>query len=217
MSRERRRRVVLSLEEVNKNIGVYARAVAGYPALASRIRHHPAWYATRDETGHWIFGPSKFVGYHGANAKDYLAGYSRKDGKETEPALSEWFAQVDLETALGRELREAFVKFAEGFARTPNARWRVSVSRDELAARGLGRNGPRKDWASRIAFDPEIAGGRARIAGTRVRVPILSWPWRRVHQSRKFCDDFPYLSQDDISAALSYAAGAVDHRVLQAA
>ena len=108
-----RPRVVISLDEAIQNIVTYAKSAAGHPGLVARIKQHPSWYAAKDESGRWIFGPSKFVGYHEANAKAYLSSYSRKDGKETEPALSAWFEPVDPDTVLGRELRQEFVRFAD--------------------------------------------------------------------------------------------------------
>lgn len=211
-------RVVASLEEVLQNIRTYNQGVAEYPGLAARIKQHPAWYAVRDEQGSWIFGPSKFVGYHRADAKSYLASYSPRDGKETEPALSAWFEQVDLETQLGRELREAFVRFAEKFGKSPNARWRVSVTDESAASYGLSnRRGRKADNAGRIAHDPRICGGRPHIRGTRIRVHDIVAALAAGDTVEELLEDFPYLAAEDISAALAYAADAVDHRVLVAA
>ena len=211
-------RVVTSADEAIENIATYTQSVDDYPDLAARIKQHPAWYAAKDERGRWMFGPSKFVGYYRANARDYLASYSRKDGKETEPALSNWFEQVDLETALGRELHGEFIRFAEKFGKTPNSRWRVSVMQEELVARGAsGRRRSGADTAGHIAYDPEICGGRPRIAGTRVRVSDIIAALAEGASAKDILEDYPYLSADDISAALNYAAKAVDHRVLKAA
>ena len=66
--------------------------------------------------------------------------------------------------------------------------------------------------AERIAFDPEICGGRPRIAGTRVRVSDIIAALAEGTSTNEILEDYPYLSSDDISAALGYAAKAVDHR-----
>jgi uncharacterized protein (DUF433 family) len=214
MGTRSRGRVVMSLEEAIGNIERYARAVEDHPELASRITQHPAWYAAKDRSGRWIFGPSKFIGYRGQDAPTYLAGYSRQDGKETEPTLRQWFEQVDLGSALGRELRQEFVRFAERFGKAPNARWRVSVARDQLAGR------QRISYAAvseRIAFDPEICGGRPHIRGTRIRVSDIIAAMAEGETADELLQEFPYLSREDITAALQYAASSVDHRVLVAA
>ena len=120
-----------------------------------------------------------------------------------------------VETALGRELRDEFVRFAERFGKTPNRRWRVSVTEQEWATRAGSRR--KSDSDERIAFDPEICGGRPRIAGTRVRVSDIVAALAEGASPEEILEDFPYLSAEDISAALSYAARAVDHRILKAA
>jgi uncharacterized protein (DUF433 family) len=209
-----RQRVIISLEEAIANIETYSTSLTGNPGLVARMKQHPAWYAVRDKAGRWMFGPSKFIGYRQADPKIYLSSYSRKDGKETEPALSAWFVQVDPESVLGRELRQEFVCFAEIHGKAPHRHWRVSVPQEEFAARG-GR--ATSGAADRIAFDPEICGGRPRIAGTRVRVSDIVAALAEGASTEEILEDFPYLSAEDISAALSYAARAVDHRVLKAA
>jgi uncharacterized protein (DUF433 family) len=217
MSTQRKTRVVASLEEASENIRSYQESVSEYPLLAARIRQHPAWYAVKDGAGRWIFGPSKFIGYHAANAQAYLSGYNRKDGKETEPVLSEWFEQVDLSTKLGSDLREAFIRFAATFGKSPNLRWRIAVPREHAAVERLGPGIVDFDFSDRIVFDPEICGGRARIAGTRVRVSDIVSMLAGGASQVEILSDFPYLKAEDVSAALGYAARAVDHRVLKAA
>jgi uncharacterized protein (DUF433 family) len=213
-----RHRVVTSLDEAIANIATYTRGVETHQGLAARIKQHPAWYAARDNQGRWMFGPSKFVGYYGADAGDYLASYDRRDGREAEPALANWFVQVDLQSALGRELWQEFIRFAERFGKTPNSRWRVSVPEEELIARAASeRRTADADVARRIAYDPDICGGRPRIAGTRVRVSDIVAALAEGASVSEILQDFPYLSAEDISAALNYAAKAVDHRILKAA
>lgn len=210
-----RSRIVTSFDEVTDNIRTYMESVAKHPELAARIKQHPAWYAIRGESGDWMFGPSKFIGYRESRADSYLSNYNRKDGKETEPALSNWFEQVSVGTALGRELRDAFIRFAETFGKSPNARWRISVPREYLNLRS-GRDNDALA-RERIAFDPEICGGRPHIRGTRIRVSDIITALASGDSVDELLADFPYLSAEDISAALHYAAGAVDHRVLVAA
>lgn len=209
-------RVVMSFDEAVENIRLYNDEIGLHPRLAARIKQHPAWYADKDSSGEWRFGPSKFIGYHGISAKAYLASYSRKDGRETEPALREWFSQVDPDSILGKELRAAFVAFAERHGKTPNANWRVSVaSSAHQPATNASR--VRKAWPERIAFDPEICGGRARIAGTRMRVSDIVEMLADGATREEIVAAFPYISDDDITAALVWAARSVDHLVLRAA
>lgn len=67
----------------------------------------------------------------------------------------------------------------------------------------------------RITTDPEILGGRPCIRGMRVRVKdILDMLAGGVSRS-DILSDFPYLEDDDINAALEYAAQHVDHPVIR--
>lgn len=211
----KRQRVVRSSEEVVENIRSYAEDVVANPALAARLGKHSAWYAVREVSGDWIFGPSKFVGYHAMKADDYLAGYDRRDGRESEATLRAWFERVEPGSALDVELREAFTRFASHTGRRPSGRWRVSILKEELALRAPSRTAG--SVSSRIDFHPEICGGRPRIAGTRVRVSDIIAALGAGETIAEILVDFPYLEEADIYAALDYAAKAVDHRILRAA
>jgi uncharacterized protein (DUF433 family) len=204
--------VVTGFEEVVRNIEMYVASLAEYPRLAERIKQHPAWYAVKDAAGRWIFGPSKFVGYRDTDPAGYLSGYRRQDGRETEDALKEWFAQVDLDSALGRDLRAAFLDFAEAYGKTAHANWRVSVPSEMLLPRRAAQ-----PWEGRIAFDPDIVHGRARIRGTRVRVIDILAALAAGDTPDEIVAALPYISHADIQAALQYAVASLDHRVLMAA
>lgn len=207
-------RVVTSFDELARNIVTYREGVRAEPRLAARIKQHPAWYAVRDGAGGWMFGPSKFIGYAGMDTASYLGRYDRKDGKETEQVLRQWFTPVDPHTALGRELRLAFEHFAAAFGKVPNARWRVSVPTEELAGR---RGSAPAEGDDRIVFDPLICGGRPHIRGTRIRVGDIVAALGEGETVDELLSDYPYLTREDIAAALRYAARAVNHRVLAAA
>jgi uncharacterized protein (DUF433 family) len=69
----------------------------------------------------------------------------------------------------------------------------------------------------RIAVDPAICGGRPVVAGTRMRVTDILEMLAGGASTAEIAADFPYLSEDDVRAALSYAAAAADHPVVLAA
>ncbi|MGO9598387.1 MAG: DUF433 domain-containing protein [Isosphaeraceae bacterium] len=61
-----------------------------------------------------------------------------------------------------------------------------------------------------IASTPEICGGKARIAGTRIQVKYLVILHERQHLSpEEIVSDFPHLTLADVYAALAYYH---DHR-----
>jgi uncharacterized protein (DUF433 family) len=213
----KKKQVVSSLEDAVANISSYHRNVAETPGLAARLSRHPSWYAVKGAAGEWLFGPSKYVGYRGMDAKGYLASYDRRDGRETEPALAAWFDSVDPSTALGIELRAAFDAFAAKVGKASNANWRVSVVREEKARRTAAGAIGSDILSNRIDFNPEICGGRPRIKGTRIRISDIVAALGTGETIDEILADFPYLEAADIYAALDYAAKAVDHRVLRAA
>lgn len=73
------------------------------------------------------------------------------------------------------------------------------------------------DLLDRISSDPGICGGRPCIKGTRVRVSDIVDMLAQGATSAEIVEDFPYISEDDIAAALAYAARAVDHRLIRVA
>jgi uncharacterized protein (DUF433 family) len=69
----------------------------------------------------------------------------------------------------------------------------------------------------RISIDPKICGGRPCIRGTRMRVSDIVEMLALGATRAEILEDFPYLAEDDIAAALAYAAQATDHRIIRAA
>jgi len=68
----------------------------------------------------------------------------------------------------------------------------------------------------RISVDPAVCGGRPTIAGTRVRVTDILEMLAGGASEAEIAADFPYISTEDIRAALAYAAGAHDHPIVTA-
>ena len=69
----------------------------------------------------------------------------------------------------------------------------------------------------RITIDPGICGGRPCIRGMRVRVKDILKMLASGMSREEILQDYPYLEEEDIKAALEYAAGSFDHPVVRAA
>ena len=67
----------------------------------------------------------------------------------------------------------------------------------------------------RITSDPEICGGRPCIRGQRIRVTDILDLLAGGATRAEILNDFPYLEEDDITAALEYASRALDHPVIR--
>ena len=74
-----------------------------------------------------------------------------------------------------------------------------------------------KAFLDRIESNPDVCGGRPCIKGTRVRVSDIVDMIAEGATADEIVADYPYLSAEDVAAALKYAALAVDHRVMHAA
>ena len=69
---------------------------------------------------------------------------------------------------------------------------------------------------SRITTSPDICGGRPRIANTRMRVSDVLDLLAAGEARADILADYPYLADEDITAALEYASAAAAHRVIAA-
>ena len=68
----------------------------------------------------------------------------------------------------------------------------------------------------RITSNPDIGGGRPIVRGTRMRVQDILDLLANGASVAEVLQDYPYLEEADIRAALAYAANALDHPVIAA-
>lgn len=69
----------------------------------------------------------------------------------------------------------------------------------------------------RITVDPEVCGGRPCLRGLRIRVSDVLEMLAQGASREQILEDYPYLEDADITAALEYAARQVDHTVVRVA
>ena len=70
--------------------------------------------------------------------------------------------------------------------------------------------------SSRITMNPEICSGRPCIRGLRMRVSDVLDLLAAGESRADILADYPYLEDEDITAALEYASIASSHRVIAA-
>jgi uncharacterized protein (DUF433 family) len=68
----------------------------------------------------------------------------------------------------------------------------------------------------RITTQPDVCGGRPCIRQTRVRVKDVLDLLAAGATNEEILEDYPYLEQADITAALEFAAQYLDHTMLRA-
>lgn len=64
----------------------------------------------------------------------------------------------------------------------------------------------------RIDLDPAVMGGRPRVRGTRVTVGVIVGLLGAGRTVDDVLAAYPYLSREDVSAALRYAAWRLEER-----
>lgn len=62
------------------------------------------------------------------------------------------------------------------------------------------------NWRERISIDPAVCHGKPCIKGTRVLVSVVLDYLKAGESSEAILRDFPSLTNEDIHAALGYAA-----------
>lgn len=62
----------------------------------------------------------------------------------------------------------------------------------------------------RITFDPKVMGGKPTIRGLRVTVGMIIGLIAAGHTNEEILKAYPYLEEDDIREALTYAAWRVE-------
>ena len=69
----------------------------------------------------------------------------------------------------------------------------------------------------RITTNPAVCSGRPCIRGMRIRVKDILDLLSEGASREELLADYPYLEDEDISAALAYGAAQSDHPVLRVA
>ena len=73
------------------------------------------------------------------------------------------------------------------------------------------------NYLDRITVNPEVCGGRPCIRGLRIRVKDILDMLAAGEGKEDILHDYPYLEEEDIKAALTYAAAQADHPVMRVA
>jgi uncharacterized protein (DUF433 family) len=74
-----------------------------------------------------------------------------------------------------------------------------------------------KNLLNRITVEPVQCGGRPCIRHTRLRVSDILGLLGAGASHQEILEDYPFLEEDDIRAALEYAVIQTDHTILIAA
>ena len=117
---------------VRDGIDRFQNEVQGSESLANRLPYARAWYAYLDDDGRWRFGPSKFVGYEGLTAEQYveLSRNGSLDGRRTEAQLQQWYDVVDPSSKLHKELSAQLSAFLAKYRKAPSRKMRINIPKE---------------------------------------------------------------------------------------
>lgn len=118
----------------------------------------------------------------------------------------------DIQTGLDQVSRGETVSAEESKQRLAALRTRLielGYPNADNSARG------REAW--RITADANVLAGKPCIRNMRIRVADILEMLAHGASRADILADFPYIEDGDITAALDYAASAVDHRLIKAA
>lgn len=130
--------LVVAPHQAIENILGFHKDLAGSMELQDRLPYARAWYAYQDDLGAWHFGPSKFIGYKGMTAQEYLDEDPR-DGRRTERQLRQWFSPLEPDSDVYHEVNDALIEFLNRYGKTPSAKMRISITnehREKLLTEG---------------------------------------------------------------------------------
>ena len=66
--------------------------------------------------------------------------------------------------------------------------------------------------SDRISIDPQVCGGKPCIKGTRMRVRDVLGLLAAGASRDEILEDYPYITDEDITAAIEYAQAVLDLR-----
>ncbi len=70
------------------------------------------------------------------------------------------------------------------------------------------------NWRDRISVDPAVCHGKPCIRGTRIFISVILDNLAARQSNEQIIEDYPGLTADDITAAISYAAELAHERTV---
>lgn len=159
--------LVSTSKQALRNVARFSKELEGSVDLQSRLAYARAWYAHRDDDGEWHFGPSKFCGYQGMTAEEYVNDEPR-DGRRTERQLAQWFTEVPKNGTLYEDLTEGLTTLLTEYGKVPSAKMRINVTTEFYEAHHAEGDAP----LDRAVADLIIAVAKRLPQSERNRVRV---------------------------------------------
>ena len=110
------RLTVESYKDVVESVQAFNKGLGEGQELEGHLSYYRAWYYI-PELG--MVGPSKFIGYRGMTAAEYMLSEDL-DGRITEPVLGRWFNTLDSGTAESQHVAELVRELLARYKKAPN-------------------------------------------------------------------------------------------------
>lgn len=130
---------VQTYEDVVESVKAFNQGLEEDQSLRGQLSFFRAWYYIPELDA---VGPSKFIGYKGMTAKEYLTRHSQElDGRVTEPVLHGWFEDLDRASAEGQYVAEKVKQLLQRYNKRPSQAsrcgapptWRLAKSDSSFA------------------------------------------------------------------------------------
>ncbi|ULB12266.1 hypothetical protein ORIO_20945 (plasmid) [Cereibacter azotoformans] len=130
-------RLVTSAEEAVASIRTFQQAVDDSQALQERTGYARSWFVLT-EAGRSIYAPSKWVGYVGLSADDYVTNAAKLDGRKTEAVLRKWFVVLPTGSEQHATHLRALSDTLARFGKTPSTECRFNDLAVPMEAEAMG-------------------------------------------------------------------------------
>jgi hypothetical protein len=117
---------VTNYEDVLESVRDFNRDLEQVEQMKDKLRFFRAWYYIPEQDA---VGPSKFIGYKGMTAEEYMRSHTELDGRVTEPVLSQWFNRLERDTLEADFVRKKVMQLLGRYGKSVNSIARFNVPR----------------------------------------------------------------------------------------
>jgi hypothetical protein len=117
--------VAETYQDVVESVKAFNGGLEEEGGLKNQLSFFRAWYYIPELDA---VGPSKFIGYKGMTAKEYMTRYNQDlDGRETEPILGRWFEVLGRESVEDRLVTTRIEQLLQRYHKRPSRAFRCAA------------------------------------------------------------------------------------------
>lgn len=116
--------LVADYDDVVDNIRGFNDSLPAFVEMRQRLSYFTAWYYSPELD---LVAPSKFIGYKGMTAQQYLSAFQGISGTATEVVLKRWFQPAAVGRPSHRHVVELVSSLLGRYAKRPSRRARYNI------------------------------------------------------------------------------------------